>query len=33
MTYDKDKDAACCPSIKGKTSYALNGNKLIEDWT
>ncbi|MGI8641252.1 MAG: serine/threonine protein kinase [Pyrinomonadaceae bacterium] len=30
MTYDKDKDAACCPSIKGKTSYNLSGNKLVE---
>lgn len=30
MTYDEDKDAACCPSIKGRTSYVLNANKLIE---
>lgn len=28
--YDKDKDPACCPSIKGKTSYALSGEKLVE---
>jgi len=25
-----DDDPACCPSIKGKTSYVLVGNKLIE---
>ena len=27
--YSED-DAACCPSIKGKTSYVLSGNKLVE---
>ena len=27
--YDKD-DGACCPSIEGKTSYILQGNKLVE---
>jgi hypothetical protein len=25
-----DRDAACCPTIKGKTRYALVGNKLTE---
>ena len=25
-----DEDAQCCPSINGKTSYVLNGNKLVE---
>ncbi|HEY0427059.1 MAG TPA: serine/threonine-protein kinase [Pyrinomonadaceae bacterium] len=30
MAYDEDKDAACCPSIKGSTSYMLSGNTLVE---
>ena len=25
-----DGDGACCPSIAGKTSYILEGNKLVE---
>jgi hypothetical protein len=26
----KDKDASCCPSIKGQTRYSLVGRKLKE---
>ena len=25
-----DQDGQCCPSIKGKTTYILSGNKLVE---